>query len=233
MRLLFIEELKRNGYENENYRSEKLLKRLQNDPIQHVSFMKIIADKSGSMSFWLVYSSKITVVDALAQAYTLGSEDKFENAALLLRSNIQQAFGESQSLPWPPTSDDMELSCDRLLPSDLVQFLNIVLYGKEEMNMSGKMKLLVNSIGQDICRAVSGGKGKLPKHVLLRMTVRHLFRSKQLTKILNLLDHSESYNFGLELETALAKALDEVSNFLAHQIVNGDGNEAFHCEWDT
>ena len=99
--LLFIEELKRNGYENENYRSEKLLKRLQNDPIQHVSFMKIIADKSGSVSFWLVYSSKITVVDALAQAYTLGSEDKFENAALFLRSSIQQAFGESQSLPWP------------------------------------------------------------------------------------------------------------------------------------
>ena len=117
LRLLFIEELKRNGYENENYRSEKLLKRLQNDPIQHVSFMKIIADKSGSMSFWLVYSSKITVVDALAQAYTLGSKDKFENAALLLRSNIQQAFGESQSLPWPPTSDDMELSWDPLCTS--------------------------------------------------------------------------------------------------------------------
>ena len=117
LRLLFIEELKWNGYENENYRSEKLLKRLQNDPIQHVSFMKIIADKSGSMSFWLVYSSKITVVDALAQAYTLGSEDKFENAALLLRSNIQQAFGESQSLPWLPTSDDMELSWDPFFTS--------------------------------------------------------------------------------------------------------------------
>ena len=169
LRLLFIEELKRNGYENENYRSEKLLKLLQNDPIQHVSFMKIIADKSGSMSFWLVYSSKITVVDALAQAYTLGSEDKFENATLLLHSNIQQAFGESQSLSWPPTSDDMELNCDRLLPSDLVQFLNIVLYGKEEMNMSEKMKLLVNSIGQDICRAVSGRKWKTP-----RMYWKHL-----------------------------------------------------------
>ena len=50
------------------------------------------------------------------------------------------------------------------------------------------------------------------------MTVRPLFRSKQLTKILNLLGHSESYNFGLELETALAKALDEVFNFLTHQI---------------
>ena len=60
--LLFIEELKRNGYENENYRSEKLLKRLQNDPIQHVSFMKIIADKSGSMihfCYWYPSTQKI------------------------------------------------------------------------------------------------------------------------------------------------------------------------------
>ena len=233
LRLLFIKELKWNGYENENYRSEKLLKRLQNDPIQHVSFMKVIPDKSATISSWLVYSSKISVVHAVAQAYTLGTEENFKNAALLLRNNILQASGESKSLPWPPMSDDMELSCDKLLLSDLVRFLNIVLYGKEDMETGDKMKLLVGSIGQDICRAVSGGKWKLPKHVLLCMTVRHLFRSKQLTTIWNLLGHSESYNFGLELETALAKAVDEVCNFLTHQKVTGEGNEVFHCEWDN
>ena len=69
--------------------------------------------------------------------------------------------------------------------------------------------------------------------MLLCVTVRHLFRSKQLTTILNRLGHSETYDFGLEMETALAKAVDEVSTHLTPQIVTGDGNVLFHCEWDN
>lgn len=93
MRLLYIEELRRNGYENENYRSEKLLKRLQNYPIKvHLSFMKVDHDKFYAISSWLVYSSNITFIDALAKAYTLGSTEKYENPALLLRGNIVHAF---------------------------------------------------------------------------------------------------------------------------------------------
>ena len=65
------------------------------------------------------------------------------------------------------------------------------------------------------------------------MTIRHLFRCKKLTTILNRLGHSESYDFGLEMETALAKALDEVSTHLTPQIVKGEGNIVFHCEWDN
>ena len=60
---------------------------------------------------------------------------------------------------------------------------------------------LVFSIGQSLCCAVSEGEWKLTKHVLLCVSVRHLFRSKQLTTILHSIGHSESYDFGLELET--------------------------------
>ena len=60
--------------------------------------------------------------------------------------------------------------------------------------------------------------------MLLCVTVRHLFQSKQLTTILHRLSHSESYDFGLQLETAIAKAQDQVSTFLTHEIVTGDGN---------
>lgn len=35
------------------------------------------------------------------------------------------------------------------------------------------------------------------------------------------------------METALAKALDEVSTHLTPQIVKGEGNIVFHCEWDN
>ena len=64
-------------------------------------------------------------------------------------------------------------------------------------------------------------------------TLRHLYRSKLLTTIINRLGHCESYDFGLELETALAKAIDEVSTKLTPQIVPGDRNEVFHMEWDN
>ena len=89
------------------------------------------------------------------------------------------------------------------------------------------------SIAQDICRVVTDGEWKLPKHILLCTTIRHLYRSKQLTTILNRLGHSESYDFGLELETAQAKAVDEISTLLTPMIVKGEGNLLFHSEWDN
>ena len=54
-----------------------------------------------------------------------------------------------------------------------------------------------------------------------------------MTQIFNRLGHSESYSFGLEIETALAEALDEVSTYLTPHIVVGEGNAVFHSEWDN
>lgn len=53
-----------------------------------------------------------------------------------------------------------------------------------------------------------------------------MYRSKLLTTILARLGHSQTYDFGLELETAIAKALTP-------HIVKGTGNEVFHFEWDN
>ena len=64
--LAYIQELTRNAYDNLNYRSEKRLKRLQNDSTMAlISFTKV-AREAGAISFWLVYSSNITVCEALA-----------------------------------------------------------------------------------------------------------------------------------------------------------------------
>ena len=38
---------------------------------------------------------------------------------------------------------------------------------------------LVFQIEQNLCRAMSEAEWKLPKHVLLRVSVKHLFRSAQ------------------------------------------------------
>ncbi|KAJ4940129.1 hypothetical protein JOQ06_026438, partial [Pogonophryne albipinna] len=56
--------------------------------------------------------------------------------------NILQAFRESKDLQWPPTADDMELTPENLLPTDLVRFLSMVMAGKEDMETNEKMKRL-------------------------------------------------------------------------------------------
>ena len=38
---------------------------------------------------------------------------------------------------------------------------------------------LVFSIEQNLCRAVSEAQWKIPKHMLIHMSVKHLFRSAQ------------------------------------------------------
>ncbi|KAI9536286.1 hypothetical protein NQZ68_034843 [Dissostichus eleginoides] len=76
---------------------------------------------------------KITVSNAVARAYTLGTTDKYKNVALLLRQNILQAFRESKDLQWPPTADEMELTPENLLPTDLVRFLSMVMASKEDI----------------------------------------------------------------------------------------------------
>ena len=73
--------------------------------------------------------------------------------------------------------------------------------------------------------------GKVGTCILVKKTIRHVYRSKQ-TNILNQLCHCESYFFGVELETAIAKTLEETSTYLPPQIDSGDCKEVFHskCE---
>ena len=59
----------------------------------------------------------------------------------------------------------------------------------------------------------------LPEPKLVCITVRHLFRSRELTTMLNRIGHSETYRFALKLETAIAKVLHWASNLLPPQIV--------------
>ena len=69
---------------NQNYQAEKLLKRLQNNPIKnHVKFKKFPKSIHVAFSFWLLHSLVIVLVDALAQAYILGSADRYQNVVVL------------------------------------------------------------------------------------------------------------------------------------------------------
>ena len=172
LRCIYIDKLAETGYSNPEYRSAKLLHRLENHAISgNISFIKVSPGDKGCISFNLIYNNSITVSDAIAFAYKLGSTDKFADVALLIRGLIQRAYKESKQLPWPPTADDMEVRCDKLLPNELVRFLTLVMAGTtKEGEKNEKTQRLVLSIGQDLCHAVSDGNWKLPKHILLCST---------------------------------------------------------------
>ena len=199
----YINQLEEENYPNPNFRSEKLMKKIEKDEsTSHlISFSKV--SWQGCVTFWLVFSSELS--KAVAASYLAASEDKLKDTAGFLREVILNAFKNSQEVPWPPSVEDIEKMATEKLPEELERFLNLVFSGKEpSMEICERTKRFIYSIGQDVCRAVSQGRWKLSKHILVCVTIRHLFRSKQLTTILNPLCHCESYSFGLELETAMA-----------------------------
>ena len=114
-----------------DYRSEMLKDRLQNHEIhKFIAFAKVNPGNKGCISFYLVYNASVSVADAVTYAYKLGSQDKYEDVALLLSCLIQQVFCESRLLPWPPTAEDLEVhSLNDVLPTDLIKFLSAVITG--------------------------------------------------------------------------------------------------------
>jgi len=78
----------------------------------------------------------------------MGSTDKYDEVALLLRGTIKKKYRESNSLPWPPTADDLVMSLDDLLPSNLMRFLTLMISGDADLEKSEKTRRLVLSISQ-------------------------------------------------------------------------------------
>ena len=223
LRQKYIEHLQKENFPNPNFRAEKLMKKMTADEEikESISFARV--ESKGCVSFWLVYSSKLSTSNAVAASYLSASKDKLSEAAVYLRNVILEAFKKSKEMPWPPTAEDIQRISEEHLPDELSRFLNLVVSGVERENdQCQRTKRVVFSIGQDVCRAVSQGQWKLAKHILICTTIRHLYRSKQLTTILNRLGHCESDDFGRELETAMATALDEASTYLTPQIVKGE-----------
>ena len=106
---------------NQNYQAEKLLKRLQNNPIKsHVKFKKFPNSTDVAFSFWLLHSSVIVLADALAQAYILGSADQYHNAVVLFAVTF---CGLSQDQCWPLRFDNMELNSEKLTTTRSNHFL--------------------------------------------------------------------------------------------------------------
>ena len=66
------------------------------------------------------------------------------------------------------------------------------------------------------------------------MTVRHLFRSKELMTVLNRFGHSENYSFIVKLGKVIANRLKKRSSLITNEIVkNPTSPVLFHSDFDT
>ena len=162
LREKYIRKLEEQNQPKENFRSEKLKKRLEKDvdispPIE---FSKI--EWKGCVSFWLVFSSKLPVAKAVAASYLLATKDHLNDTATYLRDSILTAFRKSKDMPWLPTLDDVKRLASEPLPEELERFLCLVFSGNEpEIVQDERTKRFVFFIGQDVCRAVSQGRWNL------------------------------------------------------------------------
>ena len=151
-------------------------------------------------------------------------------AAEYLRQAILGAFRNSKEIAWPPTADDLDYSPP--LPPELKSFLKYVISGSNTADCCKHVKRIILSTGQDICHGVSNVRWKLPKHILLASTIRHLYRGKKLVTIINRLGHCGSNKYISELDKVIVMALEDVSSLVTSQIVSEENNKVFHLEWN-
>ena len=230
LRNVYVSELENTKHANPDYRSEKLKHKLEVH--EHEPFKdKLSFCDMGNFRSDIIFSSSIDVNSAVKQAFLLGATDVIEQTGKNLRQFIMDAYSRSPDLKWPPDPSDLPTAED-VLPDVLQKLLSCIITGK--MNpTSTKSHRLVQSIAQDICRAATGGSWKLRKHLLICLTLRHLFRSEKLITFMNRMGHCESYSFALELETALAESAIESSTQLSNQIIRSPlGPSLFHSQFD-
>ena len=157
--------------------------------------------------------------------------DILTDSATSFYEEINNTRRSAPELKCPSTVKDLA-SMDGNLPPKLLNFLTILMTGRPVC--SKRMERLVHLIDQDISRATTSGAWKQPKHVILCITLRHLFRRGKLINILNRFGHCENYAFSLELETAIAQTVIEMSSVLSLQIIrNPDIPAVFHSEFDN
>ena len=125
----------------------------------------------------------------MIKAKTKDSDSILKSAALYLRQAVKD---HESKLSWPPQTAEL-MDPSKSIPSSLQCFLTLLLSGSA-VDTSSKVQRLVSSFGQDIVYAVSSGRQKTPKHILLPSAVKSLTNNVKLIQILNCLGHGVSYS---------------------------------------
>ncbi|XP_028412609.1 uncharacterized protein LOC114535509 [Dendronephthya gigantea] len=183
----------------------------------------------GSTKPEIVYSSSISLIDVINKAarttentttsVTAQNEsirDELNEsvkiiykAAVIIRNDLRECKGIKID---PLSFEDLRMQKARALIPDnlywLVRYMvSTEVYAADPSpicsDVTRERKILM--ICQDVIHAASNSRLKLPKHVSLGITIKHITRSKQLITLLNRMGHCCSYEQTEIVETALAK----------------------------
>jgi hypothetical protein len=205
---------------------------------------RLVAYFGAQLKFWLptnnnrsqlIFSSRLSTGEAVEAAFESGTSEKrkLEDAACILRRNILSDFQNSKSseMPWPPSADYLKDLKD-VVPVTLTHFLSLVISTRPSSKCLSTVLRKCSSFAQDICSATTGGKWKMPKHLLLSTAMHHLTDSAMIVTILNRYGHCQSYSQTLELETAMA-IQEQMQRSVLPSNISLRGNIVSHCCWDN
>ena len=152
-----------------------------------------------NLSIMEVAKENLSLRLELQKLKSASAQDVIAKAAIKLRSDIK-----SQDVPqaWPPEIKP-EAECPTI-PESLSVFLLYLLAGSNDPDKaSQRVHRLLQSFGQDIVYAVTCGKIKPCKHIIVPFSIKSLTGNVELINILNRLGHSVSYSQMEEIDTAL------------------------------
>jgi len=122
LRKLYTQELENCGFPNADYRNSKLKARLENHAIHDLIAFAVVDLDESCCTYTIVYSANISVADAIAFAYKLGSKNNPDDL------DVQNVSG--------------------LLPPSLLNFLTLLISGGTDENRCQKSQRVVLSIAQ-------------------------------------------------------------------------------------
>ena len=123
-------------------------------------------------------------------------ENVVSKAAMQLRSDVVSNEYEQD---WPPQVTYSE----SLIPESVTRFLMLLSGKQDNIQVTERVRRLVRSFGQDMVYAISQGRIKPPKHLVLPFAVKSLTGNIELIHVLNRLGHSVSYSKVQEIDTEL------------------------------
>ena len=177
LRELYVNSLSNTDFANPNYRSANLRNKLTVDKRINdlIGFECITVGKT--FPLYIVFSTSIGLGEAIGKAYKLAHQDMHKKVAMELANSIKCLHNNTPKMKWPPDQEDLKVDKAEI-PEDLLRFLTLLISGKD-MNYSQRIERVAFSIRCDLCRAATNGQGKLTKHILTLVVLRHLYRGKE------------------------------------------------------